>query len=187
MNHVMLALCCWSAEVAASAVDLPVSSLCSWGDTMRLASRLMGFVFCVASFGVSGEPGTEKAQADERAQRIPVLVLTDEIQVSSNSSDSWAYVVIRPSGQLVYVPYRSAKLRLPEGSQSTASATVEFAYWYATLASRSVLEKTSQDDRLVYFMGLQRGVATAVFIPAKDAALLEPLFNPFLKPSKTPP
>lgn len=154
---------------------------------MRLATMLIGFVFCAASFEAVCEPEAKTVRVDERAQRIPVLALTDEIHVSSDNTDSWAYVVIRPSGELIFVPYRSSMSRYPEGSKFSSAALVEFANWHATLASRAVLEKTSQDDRLVYFKRFQSDGSTAVFIPAKDASLLQPLFDPFLKPSKTPP
>lgn len=101
---------------------------------------LMGFVFCLASLEVWSEPGAKKAQRDERAQRIPVLALTDEIHVSS-SRFSGPCIEIHHSGQLVFVPFPSARVKHPEGSQFSAPGVLNFAHWHAMLASRPCWKK----------------------------------------------
>jgi hypothetical protein len=154
---------------------------------MRNAIVVIGLVCWAAWVAATDESGATKAQRAERALRLPALAATDEIHVSRDSSDSGAYVVIRPSGELIFVTYRSAMNPIPKDSLFTTAVKIDFAHWHAQLSSQAALEKTSPDDKLVYFMGRGSGSGHAVYIPAQKAQDLLPLFAPFLKPSKTPP
>jgi hypothetical protein len=174
----------WAGRIIGAGTACVPAIRIQGGKTMRVVTAVIGLVLGAASFGAASEPEANKASL---AQRIPVLLATDAIEVSSNDSDSAAYVVVRLSGQLIFVPYRSAKSKFPDGSQSTAAAVVDFTAWHAKLSQQAVLEKTSPGDRLVYFVRKAGSSSAAVFIPARDAAALQLLFEPFLKPSKTPP
>jgi hypothetical protein len=157
-------------------------------ETMRLANTLIGLIFCATSFGVCGEPGTKKTGLTQREQSIPALAGTSEIHVGVNANGSGnPYIVIRPSGQLFFVPFQSAKEEFPEGTRSTAAGAVDFAHWHAKLSRLATLQQPMQGAHFVMFVNSKTHSGRGVYIADSHTAALQPLFEPFLKPSKTPP
>ena len=113
---------------------------------------------------------------EERARRIPPLADTVSIELSRTASDSSGYVVIYPSGKLTFVPSRSSIKRHP-GGRSTDDGVVVFSDIYKSITQVAVLEKKSQDDRLVYFERRGSSGTIAVYIPAARTAIAEKIFK----------
>lgn len=159
---------------------------------MRFVTVLMGFVFCVASFEAFCQPVTRENRPDELAQAIPPPSVTYEIHVDvNNDGSSGPYVVIRPSGQLFFVPFRSAKEQFPAGTRSTEQGVVDYSAWHAKLARLVTLEEPIRGGiaggRKVFFMNSTTFSGRGVYLDDAHTAILRPLFEPFLKPSNTPP
>ena len=124
------------------------------------------------------------AQNAGLAERIPPLEATSEIEVSKDSSDSGAYIVVHRSGTLTYVSFRSQSFAHSAHRQTTKHAVANFAVVYRQIAAVVVADKISPADHLVYFSARNAGSAAAVFIPAARAYVAEALFEAFVSATK---
>jgi hypothetical protein len=124
------------------------------------------------------------AQNAGLAERIPPLEATSDIEVSKESSDSGAYIVVHRSGKLTYVPFRSQSFAHSAHRQTTKHAVVNFAVVYRQIVAVAVADKISPADHLVYFSARNAASSTAVFVPAARASIAEALFEAFVNATK---
>jgi hypothetical protein len=124
------------------------------------------------------------AQDTKLAERLPPLEATIDIEVSKDSSDSGAYIVVHRSGKLTFVSFRSQSFAHSAHRQTTKHAVVNFAVVYRQIAAVVVADKISPADHLVYFSARNAASSSAVFVPAARASVAEAIFEAFVNATK---